>query len=460
MDYLTSIEDIKPGAPWPLDPDIKARQQELESFQKAFQGKHSDVYRDSFKRITRVIGNFEEVFQYGIIMNYQKKISVKTADLLLGEQPTVKTIDEKDQKRLNDIIKDSEFWNTIYEAVIDNSRFGNGVLTVYNNDGTPAIDVVPTATWTPVVDPMNIKRITQHVISWVTGEKENKKLHIQIHNKGSYITREYKLITTGYIQDKIGRLISEEEVKTGLSDFAIVPLSNLTTSDSIYGISDYEDVDSIISEIEVRVGQISKILDKHADPSVVIPESAVDINPETGEAKIRLGSAFIVDKDSIIPSYMTFNGELEAAFKQVELLLNQLAIISELGTLFLGNGLEKLGAISGAALKKLAYSALAKISRVEKKVTPKIVKALELASEITGKKIENITIAWSDSLPTDLKEIVEIANLRTGNKPTMTTEDAIKFIDDADSTAAQEAVIRIKEENKALTTEGEEGGNN
>ena len=51
------------------------------------------------------------------------------------------------------------------------------------------------------------------------------------------------------------------------------------TSDRVYGIDDYTDLDSIVSEIEVRISQISKILDKHAEPSMQGPETALQLNP-------------------------------------------------------------------------------------------------------------------------------------------------------------------------------------
>lgn len=446
LDYLTSLDQIKPGAEWPINADMAARFKKLNGYKLAFQGEHASVYNESFHRISTVIGNFNQVFEYGTILNYQKKISIKTADLLLGEQPSLRAEDEKKQADIDDIVKTTDLWGTVYEAAIDNSRFGNSVLMIYESNGKPKIDIIPTSRWIPVVDPMNIKNVTNHIIFWVMGEGESKELHMNIHSVGSYEVRVYKLKSSGYSKDRIGPLKHLETVNTGLSDFAIIPFSNLTTSDSIYGISDYDDVDSIVCEIEVRISQISKILDKHADPSVVVPEASVEIDPDTGEAKIRLGNAFIIDKDSPAPSYLTFDGKLEASFKQLELLLNQLAIISELGTLFLGNGLEKLGAISGTALKKLAYSALAKVSRIEKKMTPKILKTLELAGEIINKDLSDASIAWSDSLPTDLKEIVEIANLRTGNKPTMTTSGAIQYIEDKDRASADKLAQEIKEE--------------
>ena len=158
------------------------------------------------------------------------------------------------------------------------------------------------------------------------------------------------------------------------------------------------------------MSQISKILDKHADPSVVLPESSVEIDPATDQRKVKLGNAFIMSsKEDVKPEYMTWESELNANFTQIEVLLNQLATISELGTLFIGNGFEKIGNISGVALKKLAYSALAKMNRLGTKLGPAIVKILKLASQISGKDLskEKITVSFKDGLPNSWQDEVE-----------------------------------------------------
>lgn len=447
MDYLTSIDQLNPGKKWPPDPDITKRIRALEDYQKAFSGKHDDIYKEQYQRVSRVIGNFDNIIQYSIMLNYQKKISLKIADLLLGERPNIRIENESDQDRITNNIKNSDFWNTLYEAILDTSRFGNGILMIYNDDGIPKVDVIPAKYWIPIVDPNNIKKIINHAIVWTIKEGKDTNINIQIHYKGYYINRLHRLIGNAIEGSTIGPIISEDIIYTNLSDFAIVPLSNVTSSDSIYGISDYDDVDSIISELEVRISQVSRILDKHADPSIVIPESSVEVNEETGETKVRLGNAFILSsKEDVKPEYITFDGQLDPSFKAIEALLTQLAIISELGTLFLGNGIEAIGNISGIALKKLAYSALAKISRIQKKVEPSIIKVLSLLSELSGSRIDDISITWSDSLPTDLMELVKIANARTGDKPTMSQSEAIKFIDDADDSKAQEMIDEISKE--------------
>ena len=63
---------------------------------------------------------------------------------------------------------------------------------------------------------------------------------------------------------QIGRAAEPERVTlTGLDDIAVIHVPNTTTSRQLHGIDDYVDIDSIVSEIEVRLDQIAKVLDKH-----------------------------------------------------------------------------------------------------------------------------------------------------------------------------------------------------
>ncbi|WDU82284.1 hypothetical protein [Caloramator sp. Dgby_cultured_2] len=56
----------------------------------------------------------------------------------------------------------------------------------------------------------------------------------------------------------------------------VIPVHNLMTSDRAYGLDDYQDLDSIIQELEIRLSQISRILDKHADPNMYGPDTALE----------------------------------------------------------------------------------------------------------------------------------------------------------------------------------------
>src|SRR5699024_6617055 len=136
---------------------------------------------------------------------------------------------------------------------------------IYKDEKTKqgVIDVSQPPIWFKVVDPENIKKILYHVLAWTYQQDKNEYLKVRIHEKGQYTEREYR------IQDNRikSQTVDDRVIKTDLKDFAVVPISNVITSDRVYGIDDYRDIDSIISELLVRVGQIARIVDKHASPS-------------------------------------------------------------------------------------------------------------------------------------------------------------------------------------------------
>ena len=409
---ITNLNQLSTGQPWPPTKEIADRISMMEKYQLCFHGEHMDVYEEQFKRVARVVGNFEEICTYGIMLNYHKRISQKTSDLFVGESPDIEMEVESKEKTVDDMLYDTDFWQVVSEGIIDVSRYGQSVLKIYKDEDKACIDIVPAKYWIPVVDPSHIKKIVNHVLAWVIPGENKDELHLQIHYKGYYEYRVHVIDKPSKLGTdvKIGQLISEQRINTGLDDFAVIPLSNSTSSDSIYGISDYEDLDSIISELEVRVSQIAKILDKHADPSVAIPECAVDFDPITDRPRAKMAKTFIMDgKDSFVPQYITWESELKANFEQINLLLEQLATLSELGSLFISNGLEKMGNISGIALKKMAYSAMAKINRLRVKNEKSIIKAIKLTSQLSGQNISNekVSVIWPDVMPTLWQEEIE-----------------------------------------------------
>ncbi|MNV75235.1 Phage portal protein, SPP1 Gp6-like [compost metagenome] len=55
-------------------------------------------------------------------------------------------------------------------------------------------------------------------------------------------------------------------------------------------------------------------------------------------------------------------------------------------------------------------------------------------------------INWRDGIPQDPKEAAEVANIRTGGKPTSSVIDAIKELDGVDDATAEERIKRIDED--------------
>lgn len=450
---LTDLSFLNLGEPWPPKSE-RERLKRYDNNRKLFQNKHSEVYEEQFKRIERVIGNFGEVISYQVIINYQKLISLKVADLLFGEPPKIKAGDEKSEEEntVKQIEKKSELTNTAYKIAIDISRYGDGLIYVYRDEKGGKIGFTQPPLWFPVVD-YATNNIINHVIAYTADE--GKKLICQIHYKGYYEVMEY-VLETG-INTTIKSLVSTSTVQNGLDDFAIIQIANIQTTDSCFGMDDYTDIDSIVSEIIVRLSNISRVLDKHAAPSVTGPSGAIEQDPQTGEWKLKMGNYFPKDsKEDPDVAYVTWDGELEASFKMVEKLTDILYIISEMGPTLLGD-MENTGgqATSGTAFKLRMISPLAKVKRIAMRFAPALEKALKLCSQLGGEGITNlknvdISIAFRDGLPDDELEQANIMSARTGGKATISQKRAIELLDDMTEEQAEEELQRIQEEEEML----------
>lgn len=469
---LTNLDFLKPGGVWPPPGEMKR----LDKYRKnklIFEGKHESVYHESFKRITRVIGNFEDVVSYSVICNFQKLISLKIADFMLGEPPKITAGDDdsKEQISLDNIIENSDLINTAYMSAIDISRYGDSVLNIYKDEeGRGIIDITQPSFYFKVVDPKNIRKVKHHILahtykvprpnrSFFGGNKEeyDHYLYVEIHSKGLYEYITFKLNDSENMIINVHEQI--KQVQTGLNNFAIVPVHNLLTSDRVYGIDDYSDLDSIISEIEVRIAQISKILDKHAEPSVQGPSSAL-YRDENGNWKLKMGNYFPRDSNEDPQvEYITWDAQLQANFEIIEKLINILAVVSEMGSAIFDTEQKTGNAASGTALRRMMISPLAKVNRTRMRFDSAIKKAIKLASQLGGENIvnlekEKINIFWNDGLPDDPKEQAEIMGIRTGNKSTLSQFSAIQRLDslsDEDTQKELEAILQDERDNNPMS---------
>lgn len=447
---LTDLSWLAIGEKFPPASEL-GRLEMYDANKKLFEGEHTEIYQEQLNRIERVIGNFNDVVKIEVVLNFQRLMSLKVADLLFGEEPriTAGAPDSKEQKTVDAIAAASDLNNTDYMAAIDISRWGDGLLYIRKNrKGVGIIDLTQPTIWYPVVYPDNVREIQHHVLAWKIKVGKDFHLIAYIHSPGSYEEREYLLEG-----DSIKEIISEGNItKTGLSDFAIIQVPNITTSDRVTGLDDYTDVDSIISEIMVRVGQIERILDKHAAPSVTGPQSSLEQDPLTGEWRLKMGNYFPRDsEDEPKVEYLTWEGQLEANFKVIEKLTNMLYTVSEMGSALFGDLTTTQGNIpSGSALRRLMIAPLAKVNRIRMRFDPAIKKAIKLCSELGGNGIISladtpISISWQDGLPGDPLEESQIMNNRV-QKATMSQKTAVMRYDGLSEKDAEEEVARIQDE--------------
>ena len=393
-----------------------------------------DFYIKCAKRISQVIGNFDDVVSFPTLLNYQRLMSLKMSDLVCGEYPSISGATSEENALLKDIRDHSDFDAKMYSTVIDISRYGDAIWRMYlDEEDQYTFTCWDPAQWYPVVKQDGTNSIIAHCLCWrenksLDPDKPDWYLHVQIHGTsaediGHYETRVYKMSTDG---SAILELKSSGIVPTGLDRCAVFHLKAFATTNSVYGYDDYMPLDSLIAEIMARVGQISAILDKHADPNITGPVSMLTVDARTGEYSLSPGKFFAVSPGEEQPRYMTWDGQLSAAFKQLEFLVNQLYILSEMGAALLGGQDASGTAISGTAMRFKMVNPLAKARRISNSLT-RPVKQLFSGLSIGESQIEykNISVLWADGLPDDPRENVEICKLATGATKMMPLEEGI-----------------------------------
>ena len=279
----------------------------------------------------------------------------------------------------------------------------------------------------------------------ITNEKRGEiELFCEIHERGKYTIKHF-LLKNGVIAKEFN---DEKVIETGLDDFAVIPVTNLVTSDNIFGISDYDAIDTLVSELEVRFSQISKILDKHAEPSMQGPSSALTYDKKTGTYSLKTGNYFIVEGTDGKVSYLTWDAQLNANFEYIKELQNALYTLSEMGGTLLGDKENVNGNISGIAYKLKMETALQKVSRIRNSMDTAIRKAISACAKLDGYDIDEneLIIEWKDGLVDDEREQAEIMRIKNGNKPVISHVTSIMMANDMTREEAEEEYQRILQE--------------
>lgn len=371
--------------------------------------------------------------QFGVDLNYFQLVSTKTMDLIAGDPPTVGGADN-----IDDIKSHAKFAQRLRAAICDASRYGDGLLRVYKDkSGKGNCTVVSPELWFPIVD-RETNEIIQHCICWVEEEEDSSSyfkkvkafLNVQMHDKGRYFRRRFELkdgqpnnkatLTNGrvlnYTSYKIGAELPVEGSpieKTGLSDFAIVPFQNFVPSDSVYGISDYDILVSIIAELQVRYAIEDFVLDKHSAPTPYGPSSSVRQNKD-GSYSFSTGEFVTVAEGEQPPGYMTWDASFQANHTQIEKLEKHLFSLSQMGAVLND---DAFGASQGfEALETRMTNAKLKARRMTDDLTSPVKKVIALMSEIGYTPVDEskLTVQWNDGLPTNEYRETEIANRKVG----------------------------------------------
>lgn len=443
---ITNLDEVlQVGKPWPPESEL-ARLARYDQNERLFDGEHPKVFQVLLNLFSEHTAEYNKLV---LVFNFHKRISTFWADLLYGEQPKAIASEDPEsteQKYLEDFISRTKYWALMHARQIDVSRFGHGIIEAYY-DGGCKLQVVHPSKYFAIGD--NSGRVIGHMVAWLedSDAPNQKRLLCRIHKPGSIESREYVVSTAGKIESGPENVNVQE---TGINAPLVSVIENISTSSGKL-VDDYRDLDTIIKRIEARLTRVGRILDVHSEPLLILPEfSGAFTKTETGaiiyDSKKRVLEAV---KDASAPQYITWEGQLAAAFSEIELLMKQLYTISE--TCEACFEPTKLGAqVSGTALRLMLFVPLKKVDRLKLFSDPVICQELKTFSEFEKARgfessvpIEKVSILWQDGLPEDFRETVQNVVMLQA-QGLIWPEMALKMLYKLEGTALQEAVEKLQ----------------
>jgi hypothetical protein len=457
---ITSLKAFEGGAPWPI-PSEQARMDRYAKNALLYDGKHGQVWPDlnpfgaaqqskesSFNVADYIDRNYVEMS-----VGWFKRATTCFADLLCGE-PFHVTADK--QEAVDRLVADNSLVLKSHEIVMSMVRNGQGIYKA-RFDKRGIIDVINPRIWYPVVSPDSIEPVA-HVLAWSFKEGEEEFVRAEIHEKGT-ITNKLFTVEGGKLRDilltRFERYANIPPItKTGIDAFLVVPVQNLLGSDGIYGMDDYSDMCDLVKELEKRLIQNSRVLTKHADPSISGPASKVDIDPYSGEAVVQGGGVYYgYNQGEPQPAYMVWNAQLPAVFQQIDEVIARLYMVSELSPAALGELKQGL-AESGSALKRLMMATLAKVNRLRLRLDPGTKEILRVTAELEvlgrgpgAANLTNIRIKFQDGLPRDEKEETLLETEKKKNGLTTVKSSLKRLEPEMDEAARDIEAANILKEN-------------
>lgn len=408
------LDFLAPNKPWKPKEDTR-RMQKYEFAREEFELTPEDMVEKIFPPGLLNLQDWADFAHSIKLLGYPRLLTLKTADMVIGEPPIIVAQADASKEMteaIREIRNSSQFDYHMKQALFDYSRFGVLLIRVFKDEDTGEARLAAwnPNEWVPVFYNDGTHRIKYNVIGWY----ENPELlRVQIHSTkdGSYEERTY-------VMDGAGTIVTLKETKrynkkSGKKLFFAVP--NTPTTTNPLGTGDYEIINRLLQKAIERLTAILRVLDEHADPSMTGPSSLLE-KTETGELVFKTSKYYAVNNDEQKPAYLVWEANLESSFKAFEKLCEQIYILSEMGSAFIGAAGSTGNVVSGTAMRFKMVSPLEKARRIANDLTQPFKEIVSSMLTIDGKTLDpkDINITWKDSLPKDPKEMVELSKAESG----------------------------------------------
>lgn len=460
---------------WPMqDKETVDRLKQYGMFRLLFEGEHHEV----FERVQRWMEQQQDRTITYIVCNFAGLISKVAADMLFGEIPDFVAGDEgsKEQEALNEIINNNHFQTMNYEMALGASwrgeaiyklRFGQFADWRSSDRGFAIIEPADPRTFFPILSSSNVQALSGGDFVQTREAGGNKYLKIERHTPGIIRNELYRLDGQAIIEQVKLKTIEdfadlENEQETGFPGLLFEFVPNFRGDDRFWGLSDYHDMESIFDELNNRVSRVSRVLDKHESPKLILPPGIMKEDPDRpGRWYVEKDDLEAIEIDPTdlgagnandLPRYLTWDAELEAAFKQIDKVIEIAMMMSETSPDVFGFSQRGL-AESGRALKFRLIRTLAKINRKKLYFDQALRNVIYAAQYLEAKHGGgpdpdgiDYRIEWRDGLPDDQLEGAQVEQIRTGGKATSSRENAIRRLDGLKGESLGDELKRIEED--------------
>ena len=283
-----------------------------------FAGKHRDYFftENRTQHEFKAAGQIASRVLY-ITENLPGRTSLKYADLLFGEELAIESAQESAavEMAVARLVENSKFHSGLYEASSIASWAGSAWMQFYMRDGKVVCENVQPENVFPDYTPgtRDLRSATIKYLIMLKGERYVRMIH---HRPGAIEHHLYRLKDDGQVGAEVDVTLADPTLRpvqpTGIKDLTIVELPNFAPCG--LGTSDYDGAESLIDEVNNRRTQISRVLDIHGDPALLVLANL--FNERTGEFRVS-GRALPVDDmtkgDPV--KYLTWDAKLEVAFR-------------------------------------------------------------------------------------------------------------------------------------------------
>lgn len=391
-------------------------------------------------------------------VNYFRLDTDKQKQLIFNEKFVVHCEGLED-KQIKEILDNADFFNKISEAYTTYSSLADAPIWV---NGPKTISCFNPKYYFEIVEDFDIEKtkciviyqpIFRECLQGDTIKREIYRLRVIKHYIGYYTEQVFMYNKNGIIGQPVKHTlgnrtipVSGQKVETGLDDFAITVLKAGKTTGEIYGKSMYSKYADLVYAIEKRLTLEDAVIDKHSEPTFVVPNSLIRTNEQTGEQEfLGVGGIVGVPMGSERPEYLTWDGKTDAAEKLIDTLKKELIIALEYGEVYLNNSYSNA---SGEALKTLLKGALDKASRIIDEIETPIKKVIKNLLKYNGYSVSlaDLSIEWQDGITESELSKAQVIQLRTSTG-TMSKKRALMLFDKLPADKALEELEQIEVEN-------------